>query len=563
MPSAEIELLDSETIGVRFPFDPSLVRLVRGLSSRRWNPQEKRWEVHIAHLAEVMRILCLHPNEAPPEVIDLYRSRWIRTRLRVVVGNTLTRLSGAFIPFDRIDYATSFPVFGHEYSMKFIDGSWDGRKHLFNRRDLTFPTGLLDPVQEALRAQQTDFELVDERKPSCPEFKWKMSADLRAYQKEAVRRAVQAKRGVLEMATGSGKTLVAAKIIARLKRRTMFFVHTKDLLLQTIRFLNESLAEEIGQVGDGVIDLQPITVATIQTAVRAFGGSYGRNLEDDEPEEDDDTDLSERKQALAEWIQSASVVFFDECHHVPAETCYAVAMQTHAADCRFGLSATPYRADRHDLLLEAALGPKIYRANCSRLINLGYLVPPHIRFVPVPGVSGRPEHASYHEVYRRHVVDNEERHTIVAREVRALNKEGKSALVLVKEVQHGEQLLRLIPEARFVQGADDSHLRQAALADLEAKRLMTLIATTLADEGLDVPTLDAVVLAGGGRSETKALQRIGRALRPAQGKKTATIIDFFDQAPYLRDHARKRQQIYCAEPRFEVDARVPEPRISH
>ncbi|MCX7016770.1 MAG: DEAD/DEAH box helicase [Candidatus Sumerlaeota bacterium] len=562
MSSAEIELIDSETIGVRFPFDPSLVRQIRGLSSRRWNPQEKRWEIHIAHLAEVMRIFYLHPNEAPPEVVDLYRSRWIRKRLRVIVGNTLTRLSGAPIPFDRIDGVTSFPVFGHQYSMKFIDGSWDGRKRLFNRRDLTFPTGLLDAVQGALRAAGADFELVDERKPGQPEFKWRMSAELRPYQKEAVRRAVEAKRGVLEMATGSGKTLVAAKIIARLKRRTMFFVHTKDLLLQTIRLLNENLGDEIGQVGDGAIDLKPITVATIQTAVRAFGGAYGRSLADDEPEEDDTTDLAGRKQALAEAIQSASVVFFDECHHVPAETCYAVAMQTHAADCRFGLSATPYRADRHDMLLEAALGPKIYRANCSRLIDLGYLVPPRIRFVPVPGLSGRPEHADYHEVYRRHVVDNEERHRIIAREAQALNAQGKSALILVNEVQHGEQLLRFIPEARFVQGADDARVRQKALADLEAKRLMTLIATTLADEGLDVPTLDAVILAGGGRSETKALQRIGRALRLAKGKKAAAIIDFFDQAPYLRDHARKRQQIYCAEPRFEVDARVPESRVA-
>jgi len=553
MSGAEIELLDSETIGVRFPFDPNLVSQVRALSSRRWNPKEKRWEVHIAHLADVMKIFYLHPDDAPAEAIEIYRSRWIHSRLRILAGNTLSRLSGASIPLDRIDQATSFPVSGHEYSMKFIEGAWDGRKHLFNRRDLSFPTGLLDVVKKALDDEGIEFKLIDEVQTSAGQYKWKAPGlELRNYQKEAVRSAVKEKRGVLEMATGSGKTVVAAKIISRLKRPTVFFVHTKDLLYQARRLIGEYLKEEVGQVGDGLIDLKPITVATIQTAIRAFGGKYGKSLDEDVSEEDE-TDIGPRQKELAEHIRSVPVVFFDECHHLPAETFFSVAMETHGADCRYGLSATPYRADRHDMLLEAALGPKLYRANSSRLIDLKYLTTPKIRFVPVPGPSRRRMHADYQEVYRRFVVENEARHKLIADEAEALKKAGKSALILVKEIKHGEALLSGIKDAKFIQGADDAKKRAKALSDLESKKLKILIATTLADEGLDVPTLDAVILAGGGRSETKALQRIGRALRPAKGKNFAEIIDFFDRAPYLVDHARKRLEIYKSEPRFEVD----------
>jgi superfamily II DNA or RNA helicase len=553
MAVADIELIDEETIGVRFPFDPNLVSQIRSLNSRRWNPAGKRWEIHLAHLAEVMRIFYMHPKDVPAEVIDLYRDRWIRNQLRVVLGNTVSRLSGSNVPVGRIDEAISFPVSGHQYSLKFIEGAWDGRRHLFDRRDLSFPSGLLGVVTEILDKEKIAYELQDRRRTSSASLKVKARGlDLRPYQKEAVRAAVRERRGVLEMATGAGKTMVAAKIVARLKRPALFFVHTKDLLYQAQRQLGEYLGLEIGRVGDGGINLMPVTVAMIQTAIRAFGGTYGESLDEDAAE-DDATDPGKRSAELAQHIRSTPVVFFDECHHLPADTFYAVAMETEAADCRYGLSATPYRADRHDMMLEAALGPKIFQANSSRLIDLGYLVAPTIRVVPVPGPRGRRGHRDYHGVYRKRIVDNKARHEQIAQEAARLNKAGKSALILVKEVRHGEQLLEVVKGARFIQGADSAKVRREALADLESKKLMALIATTLADEGLDVPTLDAVILAGGGRSETKALQRVGRALRPAEGKQSAEIVDFFDQAPYLIDHSRKRLEIFRTEPRFKVD----------
>ena len=55
--SAEIELINEEYLSVKFQFNQNLVNQIRNLHSRRWNPQKKRWEVHIAHLAELMRIL--------------------------------------------------------------------------------------------------------------------------------------------------------------------------------------------------------------------------------------------------------------------------------------------------------------------------------------------------------------------------------------------------------------------------------------------------------------------------------------------------------------------------
>ena len=72
-----------------------------------------------------------------------------------------------------------------------------------------------------------------------------------------------------------------------------------------------------------------------------------------------------------------------------------------------------------------------------------------------------------------------------------------------------------------------------------------------------VKILDALILAGSGKSSTRALQRIGRTLRPYEGKTNAIVIDFYDDCTYLRDHSKRRRSIYETEPRFIIkDAQV-------
>lgn len=104
-------------------------------------------------------------------------------------------------------------------------------------------------------------------------------------------------------------------------------------------------------------------------------------------------------------------------------------------------------------------------------------------------------------------------------------------------------------------GQIETAVRREWLDDLERKLRPVLVATTLADEGLDLPSLDGLILAGGGKSPTRAYQRIGRALRPAPGKAGAEVLDFFDPAPYLEDHSLARLALYRHEPAFDVETR--------
>jgi superfamily II DNA or RNA helicase len=79
-----------------------------------------------------------------------------------------------------------------------------------------------------------------------------------------------------------------------------------------------------------------------------------------------------------------------------------------------------------------------------------------------------------------------------------------------------------------------------------------IIASSIFDEGVDVRPLSALILAGSGKSQTRALQRIGRVIRSYEGKKDAIIIDFFDDIKYMRKHSQARRKMYKTEPKFEI-----------
>ena len=78
------------------------------------------------------------------------------------------------------------------------------------------------------------------------------------------------------------------------------------------------------------------------------------------------------------------------------------------------------------------------------------------------------------------------------------------------------------------------------------------MALPLLRQGLDLPALRSLILAGGGKSSTRALQRIGRVIRPWEGKKFGFVMDIWDVAPYFEEHGQRRLEIYRTEPKWEI-----------
>lgn len=122
----------------------------------------------------------------------------------------------------------------------------------------------------------------------------------------------------------------------------------------------------------------------------------------------------------------------------------------------------------------------------------------------------------------------------------------KPTLVLVNQVEHGQTLAASIPGAVPCYSAMGAKARREALEAFTAGSVRCLIATSLADEGLDLPNAEVLVMVSGGKSATRMEQRTGRVLRKFLGKTHGQIYDFKDSFhPLAAKHGRARGELYA------------------
>jgi superfamily II DNA or RNA helicase len=132
---------------------------------------------------------------------------------------------------------------------------------------------------------------------------------------------------------------------------------------------------------------------------------------------------------------------------------------------------------------------------------------------------------------------------------------GKRVLVLISKVEHGQILLDMMKDQFRVDalnGSSTTESRMSAIQNMRDGKVDVLIASKIFDQGIDIPELDALILAGSGKSSARALQRIGRVIRSYPGKKWANVIEFWDNAKYLESHSTARLKIYKSEPGFQI-----------
>lgn len=347
-------------------------------------------------------------------------------------------------------------------------------------------------------------------------------------------------------------TTVISKVVSELNVQTVIYVVSIDLLEQMRETLTRSLSVPIGMVGGGECDIQNITVCSAWTPGKLF--SKTKVVSDEEMKQDKWKPSDEQKKQIIEMVRSAKLVILDETQFAAAETIKTILNNSLSASYRFGLSGTPWRSDGDDLLLEASFGPTIYDLPSSTLIEQGYLVPPMILFRDIPPMD-LDYRLSYPEVKSEYIIENKRRNEILIKSLVGLLDIGRKPLVLFKEHKHGEILANMIPsnvKFHVVTGKLKKDERTKIRKQFQDGDIELILASTVYDQGVDLPALDALVLAGGGRSTAKALQRVGRVIRGHPGKKNAWVIDCFDDAPYLSKHSSERYNIFKSEKLFKI-----------
>lgn len=445
-------------------------------------------------------------------------------------------------PLAAVKEVTSYPVQGHQFSKAFRKGVWDGRKNLLRPKTGAFPTGLVKDVRSACEAAGYSVEVVDHRDPPTPseagfELQGVSFAYPYDYQLDTCQKMVEAKQGIVKVATNGGKTECACAVTQYLGLQTLFVVSSQELLWQARdRFMKRlGLTEaEVGVVGDG--SWAPgslVTIGMVQTLEARINTP-----------------------ACQELLKNTEVLFIDECHHIGSDTWFTLATLC-PAYYRYGLSGTPLdRTDGANLRLIAATGDVIVNISNKFLVDRGISAQATILWdkITEPVLKKR---IQYSTAYKQGVVENPFALNKVIEWVKVFQQAGLGTLVLCEQISHG----RLIDDAlwtdtgdvfiphQFIYGDEDSDVRKKALKDFAEGRLPVLVASAILDEGVDVPTIDALILAGSRKSRIRTMQRLGRGLR---GEKLI-VVEFANFCnKYLLEHSLERLQDYKSEDCFPI-----------
>lgn len=395
-----------------------------------------------------------------------------------------------------------------------VEEGWTGE-------ELLLPRGQATLLVRQLRQQGLEVELLREAglgEPLAATF----TGQLRDHQEPAVRALVDGVQGLVVAPCGAGKTEIGCAAIARVGRSALILVHTLDLATQWQERIKLRLGLDAGLFGGGKKDVRPITVALIQTVARL------------------------RLPEVVALGQRFGTLIVDECHHVPART-MADTVNALACRWRWGLSATPEREDGLTFYLDWILGPVLHQIDQARLLACGHLVPAQIVIVKTGWTTELDASSQFTKVVEQ-LTEDPDRNRILVDLVAAELVAGGSVLVLSTRKAHCDEIARALTEQGFpvesLTSERGKKARKSALDRLRSGELRGCCATQLADEGLDVPRLTAVVLAAPGRSQRQTIQRLGRVMRPAPGKPTPQLYDLVDDVGLLQGQARARMRAY-------------------
>lgn len=445
---------------------------------------------------------------------------------------------------------------------------WDGTLTIAkdSQYGLKFPVGLISYCKEVLDEYELEYKFIDKRLPASKSSGYSLhNLTLRDYQISATDAGLNRTRGIGKIGTGGGKTKCSIRMIVDAATfPAIFYVPNCDLLEQTYDEFSKHIyyngePAKIGRIGAGYCDVQPITVATIQSCELALTGKKSEKNEFDDVDFEDKTDLSEQQRRLVcEFIKDSQTSITDESQHVSCSTIQTILNSSFKARNRWGMSASPWRDDGLDILIEAAFGRRFCDIPSSFLIDRGFLVQPNITFNHFSQYFGTSKNFNTH--YTQFVVENEVRNKWIAEKAKMHMGLGRPTIVLVKWAKHAEIIADLIKDNCEVLTSTgvfkkNPKKRKEILNRMRERKLQCIIGTTLLDEGVDLPNCSAGIFAGGGKSSTRALQRVGRFIRPDPSDSTKTcafIEEFLDHTRYLQHHSFRRKQIYETEPRFNI-----------
>lgn len=309
------------------------------------------------------------------------------------------------------------------------------------------------------------------------------------------------RRILLRLATGGGKTVMAATMLggaAERGLRSQFIVHRRELIEQTSETFR-SAGIRHGFIASGMPQAmhELVHLAGVQTLVNRL-----------------------------EHVPAPKLKVVDECHHCTAASWDRVIRHDPEAFV-IGLTATPERLDGRGL--KEHFDVMVDGPSTGELIRMGYLSPFTYYAPGKPDLVGVPVRGG--DYNRSELADSMDKPTLVGSVVEHYLKlaPGQRGIVFAVSREHSRHLADEFKahgvRAGHVDGAMDDRDRKRLVDAFRGGELDIMTNVDLFGEGFDVPGIVYCGLARPTKSLALHLQQCGRALRMIAGKERAIIAD--------------------------------------
>ena len=364
--------------------------------------------------------------------------------------------------------------------------------------------------------------------PDCAhwELQWPSEWKPREFQTHAVEAALAKGSGPIIAPARTGKTVIMAMLATALKLPTLVLTYGIDPKNQFHKLLDDKFEFENAGAPEEGTDFTIMTVA-------AFN-----NLDRD---------------AYKDWLDRIELLLVDEAHHAAASGIFEAYTRLPNLKRIHGFTATYRREDDRERLLLAAMGTPVYQMSRTEAIEYAVNVPLTIFVQPVPkkdyGFFSKDQFVpktkrakQYQAVVADYICAGATgRNDLILEWVERFRAEGMTIAVVVGRVeQHAIPLAEMIPGAALLIGAvkhQSPEERKDVKERLEHREIDVVVTTTM-EEATNVPSLDVVILAAGGKSQTKLEQRAFRcATRCDEEFRTGFYSKKRGYIVYLRDNA--------------------------
>ncbi|MEM3318328.1 MAG: DEAD/DEAH box helicase family protein [Thermoplasmatales archaeon] len=371
-----------------------------------------------------------------------------------------------------------------------------------------------------------DFPDAEDHVINVDKINLKHSEVLRSYQKKAVDVwAANLYTGVVVLPTAAGKTHIGIEAMARLSTTTLVIAPTIELVQQWRERLQKTFGIEVGQIGGGEKDIREISVSTYDSAY-----------------------------LMAEKLGNRfAFLLVDEVHHLAAEKFVEIA-RMFVSPYRLGLTATYERTDMLQENLGKFMGGKIFELGYEELTE--YLADYEIVRIPVELEQDEEEEyernrAIFISYLRKHKMRIRGPWDFERFILSSWNPEGREALIAWRKSRSiafnsrvKVDVIRYVLSKHkgektiiFSEDTDTAYLvskeflipcityltpgpeRKEYLRMFKDGVVTTIVTSRVLDEGVDVPDASVGVILSGSGSTRQFRQRLGRILRPSEGKK--------------------------------------------